>query len=114
MSNCRLLPPDKQGTASIGQMSVTYPVLWIADELSADLGSRLTELPDAGRTVAPYVPPVLRGPAIRVGDAGARATVPDVMAPFSERRGMDIALWFGDVVVRFDDRTADHVVFMHC
>lgn len=109
-----LLPPDPPGTEYVTYLDVTYPVLRVADEPTPDLSSGLIELPDGGRAVPPDAPLITRGPAIRVGDAAARATATDVMALYCERRGMDIAPGFRDVVVRFDDTTADHVFYMDC
>lgn len=109
-----LLPPDPPGTEYVTYLGETYPVRRVAEEPTPDLATGLITLPDGGRAVAPDAPFVTTGPAIRVSDVAARATATDVMARYCADRGMDIAPGFRDVVVRFDDATADHVFYMDC
>ncbi len=106
--------PDPPGTDYVTHLGVTYPVLRVADEPTPDLVADLIVLPDGGRAVPPGAPFVTTGPAIRVGNAAARATATDVLATYCSRRGMAIAPGWRDVVVRFDDTTADHVFYMDC
>ncbi len=106
--------PDPPGTEYVRFQGAIYSVLRVPDEPTPDLTANLITLPDGGRAVAPDAPFVTTGPAIRVGNAAARATATDVLATFCERRGMKVAPGWRDVVVRFDDTTADHVFYMDC
>lgn len=106
--------PDPPGTEYVRFLGVTYSILRVADEPTPDLEADLIILPDGGRAVPPGAPFVTTGPAIRVGNAAARATATDVLATYCSRRGMAIAPGWRDVVVRFDDTTADHVFYMDC
>jgi len=106
--------PDPPGTEYVRFLGATYSILRVADEPTPDLEADLIILPDGGRAVPPGAPFVTTGPAIRVGNAAARATATDVLATYCSRRGMAIAPGWRDVVVRFDDTTADHVFYMDC
>jgi hypothetical protein len=106
--------PDPPGTEYVRYLGATYSILRVADEPTPDLESDLIVLPDGGRAVPPGAPFVTTGPAIRVGNAAARATATDVLATYCARRGMAVAPGWRDVVVRFDDTTADHVFYMDC
>jgi hypothetical protein len=105
---------DPPGTTYVTFLGATYPVLRVADEPTPDLTANLITLPDGGRAVPPDAPFVTTGPAIRVGDAAARQTATDVLATYCARRGMAVSPGWRDVVVRFDDQTADHVFYMDC
>jgi hypothetical protein len=109
-----VLEPDPPGTEYVSFLGVTYPVLRVAAEPTPDLSGDLILLPDGGRAVPPGAPFVTTGPAIRVGNAAARQTATDVVATYCARRGMAVAPGWRDVVVRFDDTTADHVFYMDC
>jgi hypothetical protein len=106
--------PDPPGTEYISFLGATYSILRVADEPTPDLTADLLELPDGGRAVPPGAPFVTTGPAIRVGNAAARQTATDVLATYCSRRGMAVSPGWRDVVVRFDDTTADHVFYMDC
>ena len=106
--------PDPPGTEYVRFLGATYTVLRVPDEPTPDLTADLITLPDGGRAVPPDAPFVTTGPAIRVGNAAARATATDVLATYCARRGMKVSPGWRDVVVRFDDRTADHVFYMDC
>jgi hypothetical protein len=108
------VPPDPPGTEYVTYLGNRYPVLRVAAEPTPDLSGDLIALPDGGRAVPPDAPLVTTGPAIRVGNAVARQTATDVLATYCARRGMAVAPGWRDVVVRFDDITADHVFYMDC
>jgi hypothetical protein len=105
---------DPPGTEYLRFLGATYSILRVPDEPTPDLTANLILLPDGGRAVPPGAPFVTTGPAIRVGNAAARQTATDVLATWCARRGMAVSPGWRDVVVRFDDTTADHVFYMDC
>ena len=107
--------PDFPGTELVSFMNRSYPVRRVADEPIPDLtAADIIVLPDGGRAVAPGSPFVTTGPAIRVGNVVARQTATDVLATYCAARGLAVAPGWRDVVVRFDDATAEHVFYMDC
>ncbi len=106
--------PDPPGTEYVRFQGASYSVLRVADEPTPDLSGELIALPDGGRAVPPDAPFVTTGPAIRVGNAAARQTATDALAVYCRGRGMAVQPGWRDVVVRHDDRTADHVFYMDC
>jgi hypothetical protein len=108
------IPPDPPGTEYVTYLGTRYPVLRVPDEPTPDLTANIITLPDGGRAVAPDAPFVTTGPAIRVSNVAARPTATDVLATYCARRGMAVSPGWRDVVVRFDDTTADHVFYMDC
>ena len=106
--------PDPPGTEYVRYQGATFSVLRVPDEPTPDLSGELITLPDGARAVPPGAPFVTTAPAIRVGNAAARQTATDVLATFCRGRGMAVQPGWRDVVVRFDDTTADHVFYMDC
>ncbi len=107
--------PDLPGTMRVTYLNQSYPVRQVADEPTPDLtAADIIGLPDGGRAVPPGAAMVTTGPAIRVGDATSRQTATDVLATFCAGRGLAIAPGWRNVVVKFDDTTAEHIFYFDC